>query len=235
MDVSQQTTVPHLSDQSDIRLDNNICHEAFSNVDCETSDVRIQPTLESVCSQRSTPESQSTYESLDILTQVARSDHLDPYEELNTDVWGQIFPINVQQGVTIHLQPACDSSYQQDTPQTQDSEHNETRQILFDNDQDEGGNKCSPTAEEEQWGVRSLTRRPLPVVPLDIYEPLNKTSRFSNTNGRNYTVSPRICKLIAKIFLFLTALVTVVVLAVVITRTVLNVTNNKNIGKLNSL
>jgi len=94
-------------------MDNDIYNETCSNVVHETSDVRIQPFPESICSPRPIPDTQSPYETLDVLTQVVRSHQLNCYEEL----------------ATIHLQPDTDISQQLITTQTQDSQFNDSSQI----------------------------------------------------------------------------------------------------------
>jgi len=361
-------------------MNNDIYDDAFSNVDHEASDVRIQSTLESVCSHGSTLELQSPYETPDTLTQVVRSHTPNPYEELNNDGWGEIFPINVQLVATNHLQHEngnrnlyndTSSNVNDDTSDVtiqpsptrvlqrtiQESLPYETLNVLTqvvrshqiapyeelnndvlretsptnvkqvtsampmpdgvvnpplppiyldlvnetalyepyivstsllathsdevvstdlqvisrDNSNQEESFHLStdslnlgeivttrPTAvmreydcineycdipvdheqviepltiEKEQWGVRSPTSRQLPVVPLDIYEPLNRSTRLSNTNVRNIIVVPRACKSIAKIVLVLTGLAVVVVLTLVINTAVLNGTSDK-IGKI---
>jgi len=68
--------------------------EASSNVDYETSDVSSQPTLTFVYANQS--EIQQPYEPFvnSRPTLVLRPQQLKPYEEMNNDVWQEIFPFN---------------------------------------------------------------------------------------------------------------------------------------------
>jgi len=81
--------------------------------------------------------------------------------------------------------------------------------------------------EEKECGLHNQTNRPLPVIPLSLYEPLNTNADISN--GRRIA-SRRICILITKIFLILTALVAVFVTGGVITMLLAKVVDHK--GKL---
>jgi len=82
----------------------------------------------------------------------------------------------------------------------------------------------------EQCGVHGPRSRPLPVVPFDIYEPLN----LSNINDSSRPIMSRKRRiLIGKISLVLTVLVLFVVTAVVPIVVVLNNANHHgNVGKL---
>jgi len=72
--------------------------------------------------------------------------------------------------------------------------------------------------------------RPLPVIPMSIYETLQPCNPHAGSK-----VSRRMCILISQMVLMLTVVVAAVVIAVVITVFVLNIANAGNLGKLFSI
>jgi len=60
---------------------------------------------------------QQPYEPLDNTTQVVRPKQPNSYEEMNNDVWSDIFPVKNQPIAAVQLQPISDISYQKETTQ----------------------------------------------------------------------------------------------------------------------
>jgi len=244
---------------------------------------------------------ESAYESLSNTTEaVRRSQRSGPYEELNNDVWKEIYPVNTKPTAAIQPQPSSAVSYQQNAKQIHipiSLKHNEISEVssktpsrpnygnlvnkaplvkpisqtFHPANNSCGGNskalqfisktncqnppnkfhslpdsmnlkenKMSPPGGEaddcidkyeylsddqlslpvmkgEHGNIPISSSRPLPVAPLAIYEPLNRTS---NSNSGKI-VSRRTCIKFAKICLMLTVLVICVIATMVITMAVL--------------
>jgi len=124
--------------------DNNTEWES-SNDHYKTSGVLVQPTSIPT-NHRQIQGLLSPYEALNITTQMIRFQNLKPYEQLNNDVWDEIFPVNGKQLKAIHLQQISDTSHENDKTQMNDplnnSVCNETSQIILGND---------PTVEEIKY------------------------------------------------------------------------------------
>jgi len=139
MDRIHQTETS-LLDQRDDGLQSQATDDCSQSSDVdyiiETSDVIIQapPTGDQ---QRPIQESLSPYEHLNITTQVLESRQRNTYEELNNDVWAEIFPLNGKQITPIiQLQPLSDSCPTTVTTQMHDllsSECIGKSQIILDN------------------------------------------------------------------------------------------------------
>jgi len=114
MDPLHASTTLSVSDQHDDRLYIEIVD------DYETHDVRSQPKS-------------PVYESLSNTTKATRrSQRSSPYEELNNDVWKEIYPVNTKPSAAIQPQPSSAVSYQRNAKQIHipiSLKHNETRDV----------------------------------------------------------------------------------------------------------
>jgi len=84
--------------------------------------------------------------------------------------------------------------------------------------------------EGKQYGGHSTAGgRPLPVVPFNIYEPLNMTTRSTDDGN---IMSHRVRSFIPKIVVVLIAITAIVLTTVVVTVIVLKMANDNKLGKL---
>jgi len=134
MNISQKTVLS-LSDKSDNgyhrQTEYDINVEASSNVDFGTHDVTMQPTPTSAYRNQIQESLSLLYETLDNTTQVVKP-HEQLYQELNNDVWCEIFPLKDKQIVpSTHLQPISDIPNQRVKSQPYEELNNDVWNEIF--------------------------------------------------------------------------------------------------------
>jgi len=157
----------------------------------------------------------------------------EPYEQLNSDIWNEIFPSGKQLS-SAELQ--CDGHTSVIVKQSDAGILSDTREKVEEvyhciDDYDYIHQYDSTATVTEQCTANNLTHRPLPGIPPDtcIYNSLNTITRKSIFKGR---VSRRKCAMIGGFTLALIVIIVVVVfLAVHLTKSVLTKQVNETTGK----